>query len=167
MPYRCHKCANTFKTIHLYNRHAASAADCGVDQIVIARPQERREEPRVEPRVDVKRPKVEEDDEPVIISTNVKNPPRPVAAPQQQRFVPSGMYRNSPSIMARTVKFSCTKCAGKFDSRQELEQHEGAEHEEAQCAECEDDFSWPAADHQCYYTRYQLRSIRGDIVPAF
>merc|ERR1712226_1293428 len=36
MPYMCpNKCVNTFKTIHLYNRHA-----CGVDQIVIAKPQE-------------------------------------------------------------------------------------------------------------------------------
>ena len=35
------------------------------------------------------------------------------------------------------------------------------------CDECEDDFAWPAPDHMCYYTKYQLRRLRGDIIPAF
>jgi hypothetical protein len=57
---------------------------------------------------------------------------------------------------------------GRFDTKEQLEQHETAEHEERpRCEECEDDFAWPDAGHDCYFTKYQLRSLRGDIVPAF
>ena len=70
-------------------------------------------------------------------------------------------------FMPTMVKFPCPKCPGKFDSKEQLGDHDRIEHEERQCEECEDDFSWPDGEHQCYYTKYQLRSIRGDIVPAF
>merc|ERR1712098_406121 len=172
MPYRCPKCVNTFKTIHLYNRHAASATDCGVEQIVIARPQDRGTSTQSQ---------VKKEYEPVKMKREMDSPSTkkmkydnndvvPVRADgseiKQEVKYSSRSHVTYPSIM-RPVKFPCNKCNERFDTRSQLEDHERSQHEEKRCEECEDDFSWPEAGHDCYYTRYQLRNLRGDIVPAF
>ena len=40
MPYRCQQCMNTFKTLTLYNKHAASGPNggCNVEVIEVAKP---------------------------------------------------------------------------------------------------------------------------------
>ena len=63
--------------------------------------------------------------------------------------------------------FRCTECDAAFDTKTNLEVHAREGHKDRFCDECEDDFSWPDESHDCYYTRYKLRYISGDIVPAF
>ena len=132
---------------------------------------------------DVKKVKVDLDDEPVILSTSSFSTTDTKRAPivQQQRY---GSYNRSQAnlaALARAAKFPCNKCGNKFDSKADLDKHESSEHDEGRCSkifllllafcrrcdECEDDFAWPAPDHVCYYTMYQLRRLRGDIIPAF
>ena len=63
--------------------------------------------------------------------------------------------------------FRCFECDKAFDTKSNLEVHVREGHKDKFCDECEDDFSWPDEGHDCYYTRYQLRYISGDIVPTF
>ena len=61
--------------------------------------------------------------------------------------------------------FPCAKCSKKFETKSKLNEH--ADEHERSCAECEDDFSWPDPSHECYFTKYKLRMLAGDIMPAF
>lgn len=64
--------------------------------------------------------------------------------------------------------YKCDQCPAKFDVKTRLEQHKEVHEEESRrCTVCEDDFAWPDSDHECYYTKYKLRLIAGDIVPDF
>ena len=63
--------------------------------------------------------------------------------------------------------FRCFECDAAFDTKSNLEVHVREGHKDKFCDECEDDFTWPDETHDCYYTRYQLRYISGDIVPTF
>ena len=63
--------------------------------------------------------------------------------------------------------FRCFECDAAFDTKTSLEIHVREGHKDKFCDECEDDFTWPEESHDCYYTRYQLRYISGDIVPTF
>ena len=110
------------------------------------------------------------DDDIVILKHEVKQQdPRTssTARGSVQSNVQSSYQSYQQYQAPRPVKFTCAKCPGKYDTRSELEEHDKVDHEEKRCEDCEDDFSWPDAEHQCYYTKYQLRSLRGDIVPAF
>ena len=82
-------------------------------------------------------------------------------------FNPTTLINNSySSIILSKNTFSCTKCSKMFETKHELEEHTEDDHERS-CAECEDDFSWPDPSHECYFTKYKLRMIAGDIMPAF
>lgn len=63
--------------------------------------------------------------------------------------------------------YRCIDCDAAFDTKANLEVHANEVHTDTFCEECEDDFMWPDENHDCYYTRYKLRYISGDIVPAF
>eukprot|EP00092_Neocalanus_flemingeri_P040552 GFUD01044158.1.p1 GENE.GFUD01044158.1~~GFUD01044158.1.p1 ORF type:complete len:227 (-),score=57.12 GFUD01044158.1:130-744(-) len=63
--------------------------------------------------------------------------------------------------------FPCRKCNKKFETKTKMNEHVNEEHEDQTCVECEDDFFWPDASHECYYAKYKLRMLAGDIVPAF
>ena len=63
--------------------------------------------------------------------------------------------------------FRCTECEEAYDSKANLETHMREGHRDKFCDECEDEFAWPEDSHDCYYTRYSLRYIAGDIVPSF
>merc|ERR1719318_1996247 len=62
--------------------------------------------------------------------------------------------------------FPCPTCSKKFESKSKLAEHVDDDHERS-CTECEDDFSWPDPSHECYFTKYKLRMLAGDIMPAF
>ena len=49
----------------------------------------------------------------------------------------------------------CPDCPLTFQTRALMVAHLKAEHQT--CAECEDEFSWAEADHECYYTRSGVR----------
>jgi hypothetical protein len=107
MPYRCPKCVNTFKTIHLYNRHAASATDCGVDQIVIARPQQQatKRELDVKPSLqEAKRVKKEEDDVVVLEQTRGAAPGQGAARRQQPA---------ARMAFLQSARVACQHCPGR------------------------------------------------------
>ena len=63
--------------------------------------------------------------------------------------------------------YRCFECDSAFDTKTNLETHMREGHKDKFCDECEDEFSWPDESHDCYYTRYSLRYIAGDIVPSF
>ena len=75
----------------------------------------------------------------------------------------SNLY--SKVILPRDT-FNCTKCSKKFDSKNKLNEHFEDVHERS-CAECEDDFAWPDPSHECYFTKYKLRMVAGDIMPSY
>ena len=82
-------------------------------------------------------------------------------------FTPTASINKSYSrIIVPSSAFSCTKCNKKFETVARLDEHVEDEHERS-CAVCEDDFSWPDASHECYFTKYKLRMVAGDIMPAF
>ena len=62
--------------------------------------------------------------------------------------------------------FPCQQCSKKFETKSKLNEHVDDDHERS-CAECEDDFSWPDPSHECYFTKYKLRMVAGDIMPAY
>ena len=55
---------------------------------------------------------------------------------------------------AKLHEWKCAVCARVEDSEAGLRAHSEAEH--GSCAECEDEFSWPAPGHSCHYTRERL-----------
>ena len=85
---------------------------------------------------DVKKVKVDLDDEPVILSTSYTSTTDTKRAPivQQQRY---GSYNRSQAnlaALARAAKFPCNKCGNKFDSKADLDKHESSEHDEGRCS---------------------------------
>ena len=90
-----------------------------------------------------KKLKEDPDDEPVIISTSTslsnnsssRGSSTDYKRAQNGRFAPTGVpYSRNQSNMASyarvAAKIPCTKCDKKFDSKTDLEKHDGKEHDE-------------------------------------
>ena len=88
----------------------------------------------------------------------------------KQRRVDTSVVKQPNKLYSRVIVpkeiFSCSKCSAKFDTKLKLEDHFGDVHERS-CEVCEDDFCWPDESHECYFTKYKLRMIGGDIMPAY
>ena len=113
------------------------------------------------------------DDEITIIDNkpSVKHEAKPpmsvtVGEVKKQPFTVMNSY-NTHFMNQGPRLFRCFECDAAFDTKSNLEVHVREGHKDKFCEECEDDFSWPDESHDCYYTRYQLRYISGDIVPTF
>ena len=46
--------------------------------------------------------------------------------------------------------FKCEVCENVYSSEEDYNAHMKSEHQG--CEECEDEFYWPDAEHECYYT---------------
>ena len=117
---------------------------------------------------------ISNDDEITIIDNNssVKQEVKPMVSSSVEVKKPytvmngGGGFQNQ-FMNQGTRLFRCFECDAAFDTKGNLEVHVREGHKDKFCDECEDDFTWPDEDHDCYYTRYQLRYISGDIVPTF
>merc|ERR1712059_198383 len=108
------------------------------------------------------------DDDPKDRDYKPKNDERSSREDFRRGSFSSSQIMNSYSRPVQET-FSCDKCTAKSDSQARLEKHGETVHgeESRRCAVCEDDFSWPDPEHECYFTKYKLRLLAGDIVPAF
>ena len=118
---------------------------------------------------------VSNDDEITIIDNNssVKQEVKPlvsssvVEVKKPHTVNNGGGFQNQFMNQGGPRLFRCFECDAAFDTKTSLEIHVKEGHKDKFCDECEDDFTWPEESHDCYYTRYQLRYISGDIVPTF
>ena len=177
MPYRCQKCLNTFKTLTLYNKHATGPAGaCNVEKIEVAKPVIA---PVVaKPAIPIVQAKRESEGDLVVVGRNehkkVKSY-KEVDADEKNRadqipmktFTPTSSSSSKPysRITLPRETFPCAKCSKKFETKSKLNEH--VDEHERSCTECEDDFSWPDPSHECYFTKYKLRMVAGDIMPAY
>ena len=96
-----------------------------------------------------------------LVSSSVVEVKKPYTVNNGGGFQNQFMNQGGPRL------FRCFECDAAFDTKTSLEIHVREGHKDKFCDECEDDFTWPDESHDCYYTRYQLRYISGDIVPTF
>ena len=73
--------------------------------------------------------------------------------------------------MKNIHSFKCKNCSIMFDSKIKQDAHNKEYHSpektlsirkiheivDSSCDVCEDEFSWPEPEHQCYYTRNNIR----------
>ena len=190
MPYRCQKCMNTFKTLSLYNRHAT---DCkcvkgeggGQQQntirtqsgsVVVKRtiadsggPDSKRINAKIEFRTvgGPSRSSNNDDEIQIICKDSKDNVKQEIVKTVTNNNEGKKQFTIVTNNSAGPKLYRCFECDAAFDTKNNLETHVREGHKDKFCDECEDDFSWPDSSHDCYYTRYQLRFISGDIVPSF
>ena len=186
---------NTFKTLSLYNRHATDCkhinGEGGGQQqntiktqvqqsgsVVVKRtindsgvggPDSKRINAKIEFRTVGGPSKSNNDDDIQIISKDSKDN---VKQEIVKTVTNNNEGRKQFSVVTNNTNagpklYRCFECDAAFDTKSNLETHVREGHKDKFCDECEDDFSWPDSSHDCYYTRYQLRFISGDIVPSF
>ena len=190
MPYRCQKCMNTFKTLSMYNKHAVDCKKVKPQQQQYQQQQQQRQGVVVKRtigdtgynnisrrtlngKVEVRtiRSSHSNNDDDIVILDGGKD--SKVGVKQEiVRPLQTVVQRNSPTLKINPGNigpklYRCHECDSAFDTKPNLETHIQENHSDSFCEECEDDFTWPDENHDCYYTRYQLRYISGDIVPAF
>ena len=166
MPYACHTCQDSFKSLARYNNHLA-----GPDKLC-------------------KAPVVKKSG---LIQNNRDNLPTKTVVIRIDSNKPSGHYQQ-PRLLcsycntsfqqrdgfdkhmrathldsngAYQKNFNCDKCSSEFVTKTLLEDHMVTAHESNDCSECADDFNWPDPNHKCYYTSNYLRLVAGDILPSF
>merc|ERR1711971_1043204 len=54
--------------------------------------------------------------------------------------------------------FTCVDCDNILETKCSLEKHIEDNHP-AKCGQCQDEFSWPDADHTCYFTRRKMAPL--------
>jgi hypothetical protein len=210
MPYRCQKCLNTFKTLTLYNKHAAGPAGaCNVEKIEVAKPViapagvkpaiptvtakrefkgdlgGRSEQKKVKSYKEVNADAKDRADQIIDEALGDDSDHDPEYNPKGEKeddddidmslkkrkikiFTPtsSSSTKSYSRITLPREPFPCPKCSKKFETKSKLAEHVDDDHERS-CAECEDDFSWPDPSHECYFTKYKLRMLAGDIMPDY
>ena len=111
-----------------------------------------------DPDYNPKNDKEDDDDKDIVINKKKLKISTPTATSRTKSYT---------RITIPKTTFPCPKCNKIFETKTKLDEHVSDDHEERSCAECEDDFFWPDPSHECYFTKYKLRMLAGDIVPAF
>ena len=138
MPYRCQKCMNTFKTLTLYNKHAAGpASSCQKVEVKKSGPVPSSPAATAAKRVvvqqcpaDSKRQRPARDDDTDIVILDDSKPTEKVGS--SGRPLSSGAEVRPYTVINLNLQrqtVQCTECTATFDSKAKLEAHVKTEHE--------------------------------------